>query len=68
MSRSSSVRPVRRRSLLRGMAAGAGAALLASCGQEPSGTAGATNGSPTPAPTRAVVVSTPLTAIPPRPV
>jgi len=77
MSISSSVRPVRRRSLLRGIAAGAGTALLASCGQEPSGTAGATNASPTPAPTRAVVVSTPLptpdlsvtpTAIPPRPV
>jgi tripartite motif-containing protein 71 len=43
-----------RRFLLLGTAATAASALLAACGQEPQGTAGATNSSPTPAPTRII--------------
>lgn len=72
-----SAHPLSRRSLLRGMVGGVGTSILAACGHEPSGAAGATNASPTPAPTRGVAIFTPLptpdlsvtpTAIPPRPV
>lgn len=59
-------RPLRRRSLLHSLAAAAAASLLIACGQEPSGTMEATNASPTPAPTRIVLIPTPLpTATPP---
>lgn len=58
-------RRIGRRWMLRGTAAAACSALLAACGQEPSGTAGATNPSPTPAPTRIVVIPTPVPPAPP---
>ncbi len=52
-----------RRHVLIGVAATAAATLLAACGQEPTAPIAATNGSSTPAPTRIVVIPTPL---PPR--